>query len=750
MRKIKILFVTVGLLAFFFLGFQGSLTAQGDNIAKFKPAKQSSTLDYKSLAYRAVDGNTNGNWNTPSVIHTNLEHNAWWEVDLLDQYDITEIKLFNRTDAYRNRLSNFTISISDQPMEGNASSDSQFVSEKKSVDVSKIYKGRKTGRYVMIQLNDRSGGKRDYLHMAEVQIKGNLSKKLPRPNKNVALGKPARQSSVYNGWAEANLANDGNTAGSFHAGSVTATNADLGAWWQVDLGELHEVSEVILYNRTDEQSQRLSNFEIIYSETPINNSADGQVFGTYKDYPRIYLKCTAPNNKPVLARYIRVALKGRNNLSLAEVQVIGKLPGKIVEAPDPFYNYYWTYEKRENTGQEGYKTTITNTAENTAGYQLDESSSNSNELSLEYGASLGVSIKGILDISASWKVGTTLSNTRSTTNSSSAFEKISSDKTDEIPISAFSTVYYFTKWKETKNKVVVAYDGINWPYTATTDIKPAGEMAVFTYSVNDNIAQELKQYKVGVAIPEEVYQEIRNHNINYQRQKNETGGTVAGPGDTDQRTTTDNTSGGQVAQAKEVKFHSQNSLSLAEAQAIAKQNGWKMATSSEVEAAFQQKMLNVWAYGRMADGRFAVPVQQNQSNFKKGANIGVTGGNQGFFYTTSAIATSTNTSGGQVEDETYSSSNTSVTMVECVDGNGTPVGYFKDLEDGSNNWVETDTNGKTKFTYEVMDKEENAIHLYDNSRQVAICLELKLKQVLYSDSNNTSPFSIYTISNFKN
>lgn len=217
----------------------------------------------------------------------------------------------------------------------------------------------------------------------------------------------------------------------------------------------------------------------------------------------------------------------------------------------------------------------------------------------------------------------------------------------------------------------------------------------------------------------------------------------------DKELATDNTGGGQVALTKEVKFHSQNSLSLAEAQAIAKQNGWKMATSSEVEAAFQHKMLNVWAYGRMADGRFAVPVQQNQSNFRKGTNIGATGGNQGFFYTTSDIATSTNTSGAQVEDERNNSSNTGVTMVECVDGNGTPVGYFKDLEDGTNNWVETGTDGKTKFTYEVMDKEENAIHLYDNSRQVAICLELKLKQVLYSDSNSTSPFSIYTISNFK-
>ena len=185
MGKIKNLLLTVGLFAFLFSGFHEPLTAQpypalDDNIAKFKPAEQSSTLDYKSLAYRAVDGNTNGNWTTPGVMHTNLEHNAWWEVDLLDQYNITEITLYNRTDAYGNRLSNFTISVSDQPMKG-SSNGSLFASETGAAGKSKTYKGQKTGRYVRIQLNDRSAGRRDYLHMAEVEIKGELVKSLPRP-----------------------------------------------------------------------------------------------------------------------------------------------------------------------------------------------------------------------------------------------------------------------------------------------------------------------------------------------------------------------------------------------------------------------------------------------------------------------------------------------------------------------------------------------------------------------------------------
>ena len=54
---------------------------------------------------------------------------------------------------------------------------------------------------------------------------------------NLALGKSATQSSTLPGYpfAAAGAAVDGNTNGNFYAGSVTATNADGNAWWQVDL-----------------------------------------------------------------------------------------------------------------------------------------------------------------------------------------------------------------------------------------------------------------------------------------------------------------------------------------------------------------------------------------------------------------------------------------------------------------------------------------------------------------------------------
>jgi len=84
---------------------------------------------------------------------------------------------------------------------------------------------------------------------------------------------------------------------------------------------------------------------------------------------------------------------------------------------------------------------------------------------------------------------------------------------------------------------------------------------------------------------------------------------------------------------KEVKFKYQAGASLSNTQIILAQHNWKLATPAEVEAAFYHLGYDKYKFGLMSDGRFAVPVQSDQSNFKKGPNIGATGGNQGFFYT---------------------------------------------------------------------------------------------------------------------
>ena len=56
--------------------------------------------------------------------------------------------------------------------------------------------------------------------------------------------------------------------GNFFNGSVTHTNADPNAWWQVDLGASAAVSSIVVWNRTDCCGDRLSDYWVFVSDTP--------------------------------------------------------------------------------------------------------------------------------------------------------------------------------------------------------------------------------------------------------------------------------------------------------------------------------------------------------------------------------------------------------------------------------------------------------------------------------------------------
>ncbi|MDQ8195646.1 discoidin domain-containing protein [Coraliomargarita sp. SDUM461004] len=86
---------------------------EGKNIALNKAVSQSTTV-YGGIAERAVDGNTNGDYNAQSVTHTKTDDaNPWWEVDLGRQVDIESIRVYNR-EGNADRLEGFTIRIFDE------------------------------------------------------------------------------------------------------------------------------------------------------------------------------------------------------------------------------------------------------------------------------------------------------------------------------------------------------------------------------------------------------------------------------------------------------------------------------------------------------------------------------------------------------------------------------------------------------------------------------------------------------------
>ena len=135
---------------------------------------------------------------------------------------------------------------------------------------------------------------------------------------NLALGKPTSQSSNYpHPWAAAGNAADGNTEGNFASVSVTHTNYDYGAWWQVDLQSVESVGNVVVWNRTDCCGDRLSNFNLLVS-------SDGVSWQSYAHPGAAGQQTSFAVNRA--ARYVKVQLNGANYLSLAEVQVFPPTP----------------------------------------------------------------------------------------------------------------------------------------------------------------------------------------------------------------------------------------------------------------------------------------------------------------------------------------------------------------------------------------------------------------------------------------
>jgi hypothetical protein len=147
--------------------------APGDvNLALGKPVQQSST-DWGGDVRRAVDGNTDGNWGGNSVSHTANQAMPWWQVDLGAAQGIRNIRIWNRTDSYGERLAKFYVLVSDYPF---ASGDLNVARQQpgvwhyyhdavagKTTDISV----NRSGRYVRVQLSGTN-----YLQLAEVEVFG--------------------------------------------------------------------------------------------------------------------------------------------------------------------------------------------------------------------------------------------------------------------------------------------------------------------------------------------------------------------------------------------------------------------------------------------------------------------------------------------------------------------------------------------------------------------------------------------------
>ncbi|MFK7934714.1 MAG: lectin-like protein, partial [Saprospiraceae bacterium] len=149
---------------------------------------------------------------------------------------------------------------------------------------------------------------------------------------NLALGQPARQSSTQS-EADASRANDGNSNGVLYqndnplpTGSVSLTNWEQSPWWEVDLGDLYQISTINLFNRTDCCSDFLQDFYIMASAEPFvadDLNANLTRAGVVSYYQENAVGENASIGLNQSGRYVRIQLRGQGALALAEVEILG-------------------------------------------------------------------------------------------------------------------------------------------------------------------------------------------------------------------------------------------------------------------------------------------------------------------------------------------------------------------------------------------------------------------------------------------
>ncbi len=304
------------------------------NLALNQPTNQSSTYGRGEGRY-ANDGIPIGSspWSA-DLQHTQRQNQPWWEVDLGKVSQIDYVRIFNRADQYQERLADFYVLTSREPF-GNSSL-SQLLN---SSLVRKFYFSgiagtqenlwiNTRGQYVRIQLTANSN-----LHISEVEVLGcrtggflcqgtNLS--------NLALGKSAQQSSQY-GNGTAAIAVDGDSDGSrgpWSNPSIIHTSRENQPWWQVDLGSVSDIQEVLIHNRSDCCQRRMNDFYLLTSDLPFDLNSSLSTLLNDGDVRKVFFPISIGNfgsvNINTTGRYVRLQLTSPNEiLHFAEMEVIG-------------------------------------------------------------------------------------------------------------------------------------------------------------------------------------------------------------------------------------------------------------------------------------------------------------------------------------------------------------------------------------------------------------------------------------------
>ncbi len=199
MKTLKMAFVMDSLLRYLILGLvvaicllETSDVQAADEKAVVNPEARTEWVrllinrsrgDVEADAAGAVDGIKSGAFG----FHTQRQKNPWWQVDLQQAHVLDRVLVFNRDGAQeRARYMTLQVSPDGKSWQDVYKHDGSLFGGSYDKKPLAITLKNCTGRFVRIQIADST-----WMHLSEVEVYG-----VADTQKNLALGKPARQSSI--------------------------------------------------------------------------------------------------------------------------------------------------------------------------------------------------------------------------------------------------------------------------------------------------------------------------------------------------------------------------------------------------------------------------------------------------------------------------------------------------------------------------------------------------------------------------
>ncbi|MBU2951700.1 sulfatase-like hydrolase/transferase [Tamlana agarivorans] len=347
------------------------------NLASTGTVSQSSIANGNG-PQKAIDGNFSGAIADGSVIETNEEDEPWWEVDLGSEKIINTIGITNRSDACCiSNFSTYAVQVLDNERNAvytrnGAGNDKAVINVSPNGVMGRFIRIalRQTGvltiaevvvsgvsNNLKLQVTDKNSGeniegasivlnnaynsitsehgissfqlpqdiynisitKAGYTSIEQnIEVASDVTLSFPlSPISNLALSGTASQSTTaYN--APASRAIDGTTDGVFNNNSVSHTDVvSSGTWWKVSLDNEAAIDDIKIFNRTDSNMDRLSNFTV----EVLNRDGAVVYTQTITSMPNPFITINVGH---VVGNQVRITQNLESTaLTLAEVEIYG-------------------------------------------------------------------------------------------------------------------------------------------------------------------------------------------------------------------------------------------------------------------------------------------------------------------------------------------------------------------------------------------------------------------------------------------